>query len=106
MRFHLYATEGTTNVLRAKGLSVTMVHKINESEQNTIALLESGKVNYIVSTSAKGRSPRRDSVKLRRKSVELGIPCITSLDAARVLAKILAMDYKPEKTSLIDICTL
>lgn len=104
--FHLYATEGTTNVLRANGLSVTMVHKIHESEQNTIALLESGKVNYIISTSAKGRSPRRDSVKLRRKSVELGIPCITSLDAAKALATILAMDYTPEKTSLIDICTL
>ena len=104
--FHLYATEGTTNILRANGLSVTMVHKIHESEQNTIALLESGKVNYIISTSAKGRSPRRDSVKLRRKSVELGIPCITSLDAAKALAKILTMDYKPWKTSLIDICTL
>ena len=104
--FHLYATEGTANTLRENGLSVTMVHKIHESEQNTIALLESGKINYIVSTSAKGRSPHRDSVKLRRKSVELGIPCITSLDAAKVLTKILSMDYTPEKTSLIDICVL
>lgn len=104
--FHLYATEGTANTLRSSGLSVTMVHKIHESEQNTIALLESGKINYIISTSAKGRSPRRDSVKLRRKSVELGIPCLTSLDTAKALSTILSMDYTPEKTTLIDICTL
>ena len=104
--FHLYATEGTANTLRESGLSVTMVHKIHESEQNTITLLETGKINYIVSTSAKGRSPRRDSVKLRRKSVELGIPCLTSLDTAKALTHILAMDYAPQKTSVIDISTL
>ncbi len=102
--FHLYSTEGTANVLRANGLPVTMVHKIHESEQNTIALLESGKINYIISTSAKGRSPRRDSVKLRRKSVELGIPCLTSLDTAKVLANIIGRGYKPEDTGLVDIC--
>ena len=104
--FHLYATEGTANLFRKNGLSVTMVHKIHESEHNTIALLESGKINYIISTSAKGRSPRRDSVKLRRKSVELGIPCLTSLDAAKALADILSLDYTPDKTTLIDICKL
>lgn len=104
--FHIYATEGTANLFREKGLSVTMVHKIHESEHNTISLLESGKINYIISTSAKGRSPRRDSVKLRRKSVELGIPCLTSLDTAKALADIIALNYTPDKTTLIDICTI
>ena len=104
--FHLYATIGTTKVLREAGLRVTMVHKISESEQNTLALLESGKVSYIVSTSAKGRTPRRDSVKVRRKSVELGIPCLTSLDTAKALTEILASDYTPDKASIVDICTI
>ncbi|MGN0243028.1 MAG: carbamoyl-phosphate synthase large subunit [Lachnospiraceae bacterium] len=104
--FRLYSTEGTSKVLKEQGLSVTMVHKIHESEQNTITLLESGKINYIISTSAKGRSPLRDSVKLRRKSVELGIPCLTSLDTAKVIADIIKLNYSPDKTSLIDICSL
>ena len=56
--------------------------------------------------SNKGCSPRLDSVKILRKSVELGIPCLTSLDTAKTLATILAMNYTPQKTSLIDICTL
>ena len=104
--FPLYATAGTAEILRKAGMKVTMVHKIHESDQNTLALLESGKISYIISTSAKGRSPLRDSVKVRRKSVELGIPCLTSLDTARSLAQILKYDYTPDKVSYIDICSL
>lgn len=104
--FHLYATAGTAKVLREAGLQATMVHKISESKQNTLALLESGKVNYIISTSAKGRTPRRDSVKVRRKSVELGIPCLTSLDTAKALTEILKCDCTTETATLVDICEL
>lgn len=104
--FRIYATEGTTAALRAAGLSVILVRKIHESEQNTMALLESGKIHYIISTSAKGRSPLRGSVKVRRKSVDLGIPCITSLDAAKALAEIIKCGCTPQKASLVDICNL
>ena len=37
-------------------------------------LLESGLVDYIVSTSPHGRDPHRDSVKFRRKATALSIP--------------------------------
>lgn len=104
--FHLYATEGTARVLRDAGLSVTLVHKIRESSQNTLLLLESGKVSYIISTSAKGRLPMRDSVKLRRKCVELGIPCLTSLDTARALTQILHCDFTADDATPVDICAI
>ncbi|MBQ8821739.1 MAG: ATP-grasp domain-containing protein, partial [Lachnospiraceae bacterium] len=104
--FHIYATEGTARVLREAGINATKVFKIHESDQNTMSLLESGKLSYIVSTSAKGRSPRRDSVKIRRKSVELGIPCLTSLDTALALVKLLKQDFTPDRASLVDICSL
>ncbi|MBQ3599995.1 MAG: carbamoyl-phosphate synthase large subunit [Lachnospiraceae bacterium] len=104
--FHLYATSGTARILRNSGLPTTLVYKIKESEQNTISLLESGKINYIISTSAKGRIPARDSVKVRRKSIELGIPCLTSLDTANALANILNTNCSCENATLIDICNL
>ncbi len=104
--FPLYATAGTAKALREADLQVTMVHKIHESEQNTLSLLESGKISYIISTSAKGRIPRRDSVKVRRKSVELGIPCLTSLDTAGVLADILSSNCTTENATIVDICKL
>ena len=106
MGFQLYATTGTAMVLAKVGLSVKIVDKIHESSVNTITLLESGKVNYVISTSAKGRNPARDSVKIRRKASLLGIPCLTALDTANALADSLMSRYTPENTEIIDINNL
>ena len=103
MGFSLYATTGTAMVLAKVGLSVKIVDKIHESSVNTITLLESGKVNYVISTSAKGRNPARDSVKIRRKASLLGIPCMTAIDTANALADSLMSRYTPENTEIIDI---
>ena len=102
--FALYATHGTAEALRAAGMMVTDVAKIHESDSNnTMSLLESGKVNYIISTSAKGRLPARDSVKLRRRAVMLGIPCLTAVDTADALADSLMSRYSEINTELVDI---
>ena len=103
MGFELYATTGTAMVLFKVGLSVKIVDKIHESSVNTITLLESGKVNYVISTSAKGRNPARDSVKIRRKASLLGIPCMTAIDTANALADSLMSRYTPEETEMIGI---
>ena len=66
-----YATEGTAKIIEEFGMEVTIVDKIHENpKENILTLLESGTVDYVISTSAKGRLPTNDSVKLRRKSVE------------------------------------
>ncbi|MBO4637625.1 MAG: carbamoyl-phosphate synthase large subunit [Clostridiales bacterium] len=104
MGFKLYATAGTAKALRESGMEVTEVHKIHESDtDNTMTLLDSGKVNYIISTSAKGRLPARDSVKLRRRAVMLGIPCLTAVDTAAALADSLMSRYSEINTELVDI---
>ena len=72
--FTLYATHGTAAALKAAGMEAVPVNKIHEAEDNVMTLLESGKIQYIISTSSKGRLPGRDSVKIRRKAVELAIP--------------------------------
>ena len=102
--FNLYATPGNAAALEAAGMKVEVVHKIHESDtNNTMTLLESGKVNYIISTSAKGRLPARDSVKLRRRAVMLGIPCLTAIDTADALADSLMSRYSEINTELVDI---
>ena len=63
-------------------------------------------MKVIISTSAKGRIPARDSVKIRRKAVELGIPCLTALDTARALAQSLHSRYTEENVELVDIAAL
>ncbi|MBE6730928.1 MAG: carbamoyl-phosphate synthase large subunit [Ruminococcaceae bacterium] len=101
--FDLYATMGTANVLIKAGLSVKIVDKIHEGPVNTLTLIESGKVNYVISTSAKGRNPARDSVKIRRKACQLGIPCLTAIDTANALVDSLMSRYTPFNTEIVDI---
>jgi carbamoyl-phosphate synthase large subunit len=103
LAFSLYATKGTAAILTKAGLSVTEIGKIHESDNNSMSLLESGKVQYIISTSSKGRDPARDSVKIRRKAVTLGIPCLTSIDTANAVADSLRSRYSEINTELVNI---
>ena len=102
--FTIYSTEGTAKVLREYGIEAIPVKKIHEcADNNTLTLIESGKVNYVISTSSKGRIPTRDSVKIRRKTVERNIPCLTSIDTANALADCLKSKYSEYSTELVDI---
>lgn len=102
--FTIYATEGTARLLKSRGFDVHVVGKIHEGvPNNTAALLESGKISYIISTSAKGRDPAQDDVKIRRKACGLGIPCLTSVDTANALADCLLSGYSEVNTELVDI---
>ena len=102
--YKIYATDGNAKVLQAAGIKAEVVKKIHEDAvNNTLTLIESGKVNYVVSTSAKGRIPTRDSVKIRRKTVEHNIPCLTSLDTANAVANSITSHYSQESIELVDI---
>ncbi len=104
MGFKIYATKGTAKVLETYNIDSTIVSKIHENESvNTLTLIESGEIQYVISTSAKGRIPSRDSVKIRRKTVERNIPCLTSLDTANALADCLRSRYSQVSTELVDI---
>ena len=103
--FKIYSTHGTAADLNKYGIDAVAVKKIHENEHgnNTLTLIESGKIQYVISTSAKGRIPSRDSVKIRRKTVERNIPCLTSLDTANALADCLKSRYSQHSTELVDI---
>ncbi|MBP5358477.1 MAG: ATP-grasp domain-containing protein [Treponema sp.] len=102
--FELYATTGNAATIERSGMQVTHVAKVHENyNDNVMTLLESGKIVYVISTSAKGRDPVAESVKLRRLAVERDIDCLTSIDTANALADCLASEYSLENSSLIDI---
>ena len=104
MGFALYATTGNASTIERSGMEVTHVAKVHEDfNDNVMTLLESGKVVYVVSTSAKGRDPVAESVKLRRLAVERDIDCLTAIDTANALADSLASAYRLENASLVDI---
>ena len=102
--FKLYATHGTAEVLKQHGIEAEPVAKIHEDpDNNTLTLIESGKISYVISTSSKGRMPSRDSVKIRRKTVEWNIPCLTSIDTANAIASSIRSKYTESNTELVDI---
>ncbi|MCI8285716.1 MAG: carbamoyl-phosphate synthase large subunit [Firmicutes bacterium] len=103
MGFELYATEGTARVIEGEGMTVHHVDKIYESDNNCMTLLDSGKVDYIISTSSRGRIPTKDSVKIRRKAVERDIPCLTSMDTAVAVVNSLRSKFTKECTELVNI---
>ena len=105
--FTLYATSGNASTIERSGMSVNHVAKVHENyTDNVMTLLENGKVVYVVSTSAKGRDPVAESVKLRRLAVERDIDCLTAIDTANALADCLASNFTEENTSLVDITKL
>ncbi|MCI6561431.1 MAG: carbamoyl-phosphate synthase large subunit [Oscillospiraceae bacterium] len=103
MGFELYATSGTQSVLNRNMIATNLVRKISDGEPNVITLLESGKIHYVISTSAKGRMPARDSVKMRRKSIERSICSLTAIDTARALANVLQSGRTIDDVELVDI---
>ena len=102
--FKLYATTGNAETIERSGMTVTHVAKVHENyHDNVMTLLESGIVSYVVSTSAKGRDPATESVKLRRLAVEHDIDCLTAIDTANALADCLASPYALENVSVVDM---
>ena len=106
MGYKLYGTSGTCHYFNKEMVACNEVRGMSGERPNVIDLLESGLVDYVFSTSAHGRDPRRDSVKMRRKAVELSIPCITAIDTAKVLVNALLGDHSMKNVPLVDISKL
>ncbi|HEY8395126.1 MAG TPA: carbamoyl-phosphate synthase large subunit, partial [Thermaerobacter sp.] len=95
--YRLYATEGTARALRAAGLAAETLAKVSDAGGETggghAALLDAlrdGRVRLVINTPARGRhQPDWDGFRIRRAAVERGIPCLTSLDTAEALVRVL-----------------
>ncbi len=84
----IVATKGTAAFLNKKGIQVTTIWRISERQQpNALTLMREGKIQLIINTPTEGSGPKRDGYRMRRLAVELGIPFITTMAAARAAAK-------------------
>ena len=101
--FSIYATAGTANKLNREMIPTSSVRKMHEEHPNIVDLLESGKIDYILSTDAHGRDPKLASVQMRRLAIERAIPVFTSIDTASAMLQCLAMDQTMVDMELLDI---
>ncbi|MEG1988248.1 MAG: carbamoyl-phosphate synthase large subunit [Oscillibacter sp.] len=105
MGFKLYATDRTAFEISQLGTDVEVVGKLGQ-DNRVFQLLEAGKIDYIILTGSTEPDYIRDFIHLNHRAVQLGIPCLTSLDTAAALADILASRYTQGNTELVDICHL
>jgi carbamoyl-phosphate synthase large subunit len=79
--FRIVATRGTAAYLRAHGLPVEVVFKVNEGRPNVVDHILNNQVQLIVNTPL-GRESFFDDLAMRRVAMMHSIPCITTLTGA------------------------
>ncbi len=101
--FELYGTGKTANMLNKNGIATNAVKKIDDGSPNILDLIQSGKISMVINTATKGRKPERDGFKIRRKSVESSIPCITSLDTAKAVIGCLKLGRQISDMDVVNL---
>ena len=92
--FKIFATEHTAEFFEEKIGEIEVVHKISEPERkpNIADLLYERKINFIInipstSTLEKYVGMLDDEYQIRRKSLELGVPVLTTIELADSFVK-------------------
>lgn len=83
------ATSGTAKYLIENGVNVRVATKVSEGSPNILDDIKAGRINMVINTSNHGRDAERDGFKIRRSTVEHAIACLTSMDTARELQRVL-----------------
>lgn len=91
--YGIYATEGTAKYLRENGLFVHDAAKISDHSkdgENVLGIIQKGKVSFVINTMTQSdRYTSQDGFLIRRVSAENNISCMTSLDTADALCRVL-----------------
>ena len=80
--FDVLATEGTAEVLRRNGVTVTVIGKHSHGNgDDVVPRILAGEVDLVVNTPF-GVGARRDGYEIRTAAVSRGVPCITTIQGA------------------------
>jgi len=88
--FEITATRGTANAIRAAGIPVKTVFKVNEGRPNAVDLLKAGSISLIIYTGTTGAHAFADEKAIRRNAVTYLVPCITTISGARAAVEAIA----------------
>ncbi|WP_340373175.1 carbamoyl-phosphate synthase large subunit [Peribacillus sp. FSL E2-0218] len=95
--FKLIATSGTAALLKQSGIPTAIVGKIGEEGRNLLDVIRNGEAQFVINTLTKGKQPARDGFRIRRESVENGVTCLTSLDTAEAILRVIeSMTFSAE----------
>ncbi len=101
--FRIYATLGTSTILRNNGIASEALFKISDGRPNILDMMEEKNVNWIINTPSSGAAPRIDEIKMRASVVIKGIPITTTIDGLR--AALEGLEALRENRHL-EVCSL
>jgi carbamoyl-phosphate synthase large subunit len=84
--FKLYATAGTRDCLKARGLSCELVNKMAGPRPNLLDCISDGNIQLAVNTIA-GQGSARDGMLIRAETLKRHIPAITTIAALEALVE-------------------
>jgi len=86
MGFRILATDGTAKFLQENGVDAKIVLKVSQGRPNVIDAIINREIDLIINTPG-GKRGKTDGYKIRRASVEYGIPYITTVSGAVAAVK-------------------
>jgi len=81
----IVGTEGTVEYLRQCGIDAKELRKLQEGSPNVIEMMHSQEIKLVINTPTDKQS-YKDGYQIRRACIELGIPYITTMQAAKAAA--------------------
>ena len=103
--YHIFATAGTAEALRAAGVKATPVRKIEQESPNLLDLILGHKIDLVIDIPAQGAEHSRDGFVIRRNAIETGVNVLTAIDTAEALITSLE-NTDIRKLTLIDVATV
>ncbi|GEK32628.1 carbamoyl-phosphate synthase large subunit [Kurthia sibirica] len=102
--YSILATPGTAKSLAAVGIQAQIVGKIGESSPTLLDVIQNGNAQLVINTITKGKQPARDGFRIRRESVENGVACLTSLDTAEAILRVIeSMTFTAEEMPKAEV---
>ena len=99
----LAATPGTAASLRAAGLPVNEVQKIQAGSPNVLDHIMEGRVSLMINTPSLTETSEGEAARIRRACIETGVPCVTSIDTASALVQALDVFEDPTKAECLRL---
>jgi len=85
----IVGTPGTVDHLKSLGIGAGKLKKIQHGSPNVVELMHAQKVNLVINTPTDKQS-YKDGYQIRRSCIDLGIPYLTTIQAAKAAASAIA----------------
>ena len=98
----IVGTKGTVEYLRLCGIDAKKLKKLQDGSPNVIEMMHSQEIKLVINTPTDKQS-HKDGSQIRRACIELGVPYITTMQAAKAAASaILGMQGSEMKVKSVN----